>query len=170
MSSLSQHQTQMVAQRVKPMQIIVGVLILGVLSLCGVLLVINQFAFKPQFDLFCMIGFAFTFPSVFIGLYFKSKVADQAAQNYLQNDKSDEAISDGDVNALLGIHQTHTVISSALIEGPAFFWATVYFISKGNGIGLVMAVLTAGLLVVNVPTLNKLLDWMDRQIQTSKSA
>ncbi len=167
MSLLNQEQTQLVAGRVQPMQVIVGVMAIGILSFCGIILVLKNFALQPQFDLFCMIGFAFTLPSIMISVYFKLKVTQQAAQSYLRKISRSESVSDSDVDALLGIFATNMVISSALIEGPAFFWAVVYMIGDGNAIGIIMAAILAVLVMFNIPTKNKLLDWFDRQIRIS---
>jgi len=160
---LNEEQQQQLQARVKPLQMIVAAQIFGLLVFAVVALVNHSFAVQFQFELLSMIGFAFTVPSVLVSFVTKKIVLDRSAQNYL-HDTSSDTLTDKQIKMLLGLFSSHTVIASALIEGAAFFWIMIYFVADANAIGLIMALPLAGLHLFNIPTENRVLNWIENQI------
>jgi hypothetical protein len=164
---LSPDQQSSLRPKIRTMQVILLALCTGVLGFAVVVGALKKFQFFLAVDQFTVIGVVFTIPCVIFSLVFRWLILPRRAQHFLNQlkiENKSDTVDDPTFEKLLETYQTSLIVCSALLEGPAFFWLLTVLISNGNAVGLGAAAALVALMLSYLPTANRLIDWIERQI------
>lgn len=167
---ITEVQRNHLAKAVRPMQIIVGALAASVAMFLVIVLVIADKKALPQpFLTYVALGFAVV---AFAGwLIVPGRVVDQARKAIAEgrapssSAQTAVALEVGVVGQLASVFQTRLIIACALLEGAAFFNLVVYMI-EAQYLSLVIAIVLLLIIVSQIPTRNRLEDWITHELET----
>ena len=164
---LSDEQKSYLATAVKPMQIVLVALALGVIVFLVAVVVLTD---KPAEDPFLTyVGLAFGVIAFLAWLIVPNALASNARRTIAagQNPSWAQGVSQqaaGDVGQLAGVYQIRLIVASALLEGAAFFNLVAYLI-EAHQLSLVAAVVLVVIMLCQFPTYNRLADWVSHELE-----
>ena len=166
---LTDAQQEHLAQAVRPMQIIVGALAAGVLSFLVIVLIISRGAQADPFLTYIALGFAVL---AFAGwVVVPQLVTSQARRSLAKGDTASFAAHAAlpaelrEVGQLAAAFQTRLIVANALVEGAAFFSLVAYML-EGQRLCLGVAIVFVLLIISQIPTRNRLQEWVSRELET----
>jgi hypothetical protein len=160
--------------RLRVMQIVAGILLLGVLVFLSVVLFIvhvrnNGAGIGPPRDLpllslLAVLFFAVQAPLAFVvpGLQTRSSLRQIASGNWRLPPGASETAFSTDASKLLAVRQTTMIVGLALLEGAAFL-ACIAYLQEAQlyVLGVVLAAVV--LMLVIFPTEGRIRSWLERQ-------
>lgn len=156
-------------QLVRPMQIIVVALVMGVLTFLVVVLVMGldlQSAAPPLIS-YLALGFAgvavlalLIVPGLVVGHGRRAIVNGTFRASGLA--KPTDSANTSDTMLLAGVFQSQLIVACAFLEGAAFFNVMAYML-HGLIANLIVAVALAGAILCHFPTAGSLQDWVTRE-------
>jgi hypothetical protein len=155
----------LLGQRIKVLQIILGSLIAGSLFMIGFALVqrgLGNGPAAPDVPLLTYISLVWAFAAVVAFVLVPDRAVSSGRLVFARNPKSSAGGVAGDTAHLTGLLQTRKIIGAALLEGAAIFLAIAYMLE-----GEVGTIITAGILVLvmvwQIPTRNSAESWIEEQ-------
>lgn len=154
--------------RVRVMQIITLALAMGIVSFMIVAIVIRQQQGQPpatSMVTYLALGYAPIMLILQLSVPKMVSPARKPASSSRLEDLAQPAASGlGDVGMLCNIYQTRLIVAAALLEGAAFF-ALVAYLTEGNILTLIVAVVMLGCILARFPTVSKVERWIEQERQ-----
>jgi hypothetical protein len=153
---LTELQRDQLRQALRPMQIIVATLAFGVVSFFVVTLFIGSHGGGNGPDsnhIVTYVGMGFAIVGAIVWIILRDLIARQSRKSVLA----------GDTRRLATVYQTRLIISCALLEGIAFLNLVAYLIEHQR-MSLVIAGAYLVILLNQFPTLNRLENWVEREL------
>ena len=153
-----------IAAKIRPMQIIVAAMALGCIFLGVVMMVIPSMNEDgpPEVPLISYIALLFVGGALVMRIIISMVLTNQGRTTVVQESAnlSPEEVAD----RFIGLYQTQLIITSALLEGPAFFLLIAFMVE-----GWIVCPIVAGVLVIGIltgfPTVSRVSGWIQDQIQ-----
>ncbi len=161
------------AQPIQVLQIIVGAMVLGIVAFLAVIIALRaggQAFGAPAAtgSLITYVAIAYAVGAVLVRAIIPSVVTSAGRQKILREtagsaDDGDAAGGNGgEVDKLLGVFRTKTIITAALFEGAGLFVVVAYMI-EGTSLALLGAIVLAVLLAYHFPTRSAAAGWIEDQ-------
>jgi hypothetical protein len=149
--------------QIRGLQIIVGAMVMGVVAFSIVTMIIPPPKTTPSAGLLLP-----PLASVGIFLAVLTQVARKLTVSYLQNHlvsalATMPANPEAEIKALIDLLRRKTILSAAMIEGPAFFMLVTYLIER-HPLSLFAAGLLAIGIIMQMPTAAGTAKWIEAQM------
>lgn len=167
---LTEPQQQYVSATTRTLQVLVAALAGGVFMFASVATLIGPGQPKEgPFVTYMAMGFAavaFVVWAVLPGVLSRRGRQDiVAGRPILANAKLPGAEAAGDAGALVNLYMLRTIIAVAILEGAAFFNLVAYLL-EANLLGLVDAGILFLMILMHIPTQNRIADWIQNELTT----
>lgn len=170
-----------IAPHVRTLQIIVAALCSGLLMFLAIVLLMGLETTEPApaanaaegesgFALLTLVAAAFTLVAIAMSFIVPRVIVAQtlrrfAASEPAKSNSSGEGPSGAEAQALLGLHQTQTIIGAAMLEGAGMFVIIAYMLEGQPAVLLLLVLLLLGILA-RFPTLPRVVEWLVTKSRT----
>jgi len=158
---------EVITTQVRTLQIIVGALIVGCLTFAGIAVFIagqrepaGADQVEDQFPIITAMALAFGGVALAAQLVIVPMLRKQARQQLAKQPEAAEA----DATQLLISLQTTTIVGAAISEGACFFNLIAHLL-EGSPYSLLMAGVLMLTIAMRFPTVNGVIDWLERQMR-----